>query len=76
VVTRIKIASDADTARHERYRDVDEAAAYLGVTTRFVRRLIAEHRIAYHKLGHYVRIAESDLAAFAAAGRVEPWDVA
>lgn len=55
---------------------VDEAAEWLGTAPRFVRRLIAERRIAFVRLGERkgcpVRIAESDLAAFVAAGRVEP----
>jgi excisionase family DNA binding protein len=38
---------------------------------RFVRRLIAERRIAYVKLGRHVRIATADLDAFIRAGRVE-----
>ena len=38
---------------------------------RFVRRLIAERRIAYIKVGRHVRIAEADLAGFVAAGRIE-----
>jgi excisionase family DNA binding protein len=37
-----------------------------------VRRLIAERRIAYTKLGRHVRIATRDLDVFIAAGRVEP----
>jgi excisionase family DNA binding protein len=36
-----------------------------------VRRLIAERRIAYLKLGRHVRIAAHDLEAFIIAGRVE-----
>jgi excisionase family DNA binding protein len=36
-----------------------------------VRRLIAERRIAYMKLGRHVRIAARDLDAFILAGRVE-----
>jgi hypothetical protein len=37
-----------------------------------VRRLIAERRVAYVKLGRHVRIAEPDLINFVATGRVEP----
>ena len=55
----------------ERLLTVDEAAERLGTSARFVRRLIAERRIAYTKLGRHVRIAEADLASFVAAGRVE-----
>jgi excisionase family DNA binding protein len=55
----------------ERLLTVDEAAELLGTRPRFVRRLIEERRIAYHKVGRHVRIAESDLVAFVASGRVE-----
>jgi excisionase family DNA binding protein len=51
---------------------VTEAAEWLGTSPRFVRRLIAERRIAYTRLGRHVRIAVADLDAFVAAGRVEP----
>jgi excisionase family DNA binding protein len=50
---------------------VEEAAGRLGTSVRFVRRLIAERRIAYVKVGRHVRIAETDLASFVAAGRIE-----
>jgi excisionase family DNA binding protein len=50
---------------------VDQAAVRLGTSVRFVRRLIAERRIAYVKLGRHVRIAAADLEAFIASGRVE-----
>jgi excisionase family DNA binding protein len=51
---------------------VEEAAAQLNTTTRFVRRLIAERRIVFHHVGRHVRIAAHDLEAFVDAGRVEP----
>jgi len=50
---------------------VDQAAERPGTSVRFVRRLIAERRIAYVKLGRHVRIAAEDLEAFIASGRVE-----
>ena len=50
---------------------VEEAADRLGTSVRFARRLIAERRIAYVKVGRHVRIAEADLAEFVASGRVE-----
>jgi excisionase family DNA binding protein len=50
---------------------VEEAADRLGTSVRFVRRLVAERRIAYVKVGRHVRISEADLDAFVAAGRVE-----
>jgi excisionase family DNA binding protein len=52
--------------------DANEVARRLGTEPRFVRRLIAERRIEYHKLGRHVRISESALAEFIKAGRVEP----
>jgi excisionase family DNA binding protein len=51
--------------------NVEEAADRLGTSVRFVRRLIAERRIAYVKVGRHVRITEADLAGFVAAGRIE-----
>jgi excisionase family DNA binding protein len=51
---------------------VDQAAEAMGTSTRFIRRLIAERRITYTKLGRHVRIAESDLINYVATGRVEP----
>jgi excisionase family DNA binding protein len=50
--------------------DVNEVARRLGTEPRFVRRLIAERRIEFHKLGRHVRISEAALAAFIKAGRV------
>jgi len=52
--------------------NVDQAAERLGTSPRFIRRLIAERRIAYAKLGKHVRIDSADLDAFVAACRVEP----
>jgi excisionase family DNA binding protein len=55
----------------DRLLTVEEAADRLGTSVRFVRRLIAERRIAYTKLGRHVRIASRDLDAYVASGRVE-----
>lgn len=55
-----------------RYLTVAEAAEHLNTSVRFVRRLIAERRIAFHKVGAHVRIALADLDTFVLAGRVEP----
>ena len=51
--------------------DVNEVARRLGTEPRFVRRLIAERRIEFHKVGRYVRVSEPALAEFIKAGRVE-----
>ena len=50
---------------------VEQAAELLGTSERFVRRLIAERRITYVKLGRHVRIAEPDLINFVATGRIQ-----
>jgi excisionase family DNA binding protein len=55
----------------DRLLTVEEAADRLGTSVRFVRRLIAERRITYVRVGRHVRIGEADLASFVAAGRVE-----
>jgi len=51
--------------------DVAAAADLSSTPTRFVRRLIAERRISFYKLGRYVRIDRTDVEAFIAASRVE-----
>ena len=48
----------------------EEAAERLGTTPRHMRRLVFERRIAYRKLGRYVRFTD-DLAEYVAAHRVE-----
>lgn len=52
--------------------DVPAAAAYLDVSPRFIRRLIAERRLAFVKLGRHVRFDIDDLDAFIDSGRVLP----
>ena len=51
---------------------VDAAAERMSTSPRFIRRLIAERRIEFVKIGRHVRISESVLAEFIEAGRVEP----
>jgi excisionase family DNA binding protein len=56
------------------YLTVEQAADRLGMSARFVRRLVAQRRIPFHKVGRCVRIALSDLDAFAVSTRVEAID--
>ena len=56
--------------------DVLGAADWLGVEERFVRRLVAERRIAYYKVGRHLRFDADDLDAFLAENRVEKNDAA
>ena len=51
---------------------VEEAAERLGTKARFVRRLVAERRIRFYKVGKYVRFHPEDLAAYLRDGRVDP----
>jgi excisionase family DNA binding protein len=53
------------------YLTVAETAKYLNTSERFVRRLIAERRIAFHHVGRHVRVALSDVEAWRATQRVE-----
>lgn len=52
--------------------DVPAAAAVMGTGDRYVRRLIAERRIPFYRVGgRHVRIQRRDLDAFLEQGRVE-----
>jgi excisionase family DNA binding protein len=51
---------------------VAQVAKLLGTSERFPRRLIAERRIRFVRLGRHVRIPESALHDLIAAGVVEP----
>jgi excisionase family DNA binding protein len=50
---------------------VEQAAARLGTTTRFIRRLCTERRIPVLKLGKHIRIDSDDLDAYIVASRQE-----
>ena len=52
--------------------DIDQTAARLGVTPRFVRRLVNERRIPFHKIGKFVRFDPADVDRYIVRGRVEP----
>jgi excisionase family DNA binding protein len=49
-----------------------ETAEYLGTTERFIRRLIAERRIGFIKLGRPIRIPMSAIEDFLKGGTVQP----
>ena len=55
----------------ERLLTVEDAARVLGTTARFPRRLIAERRIRFVRVGRHVRIPETELQDFIAQGTVE-----
>ena len=56
----------------ERLLTIEEAAEALGTTARFPRRLIAERRIRFVRVGRHVRIPESAIEEFIEAGTVRP----
>ncbi|HEY3732349.1 MAG TPA: helix-turn-helix domain-containing protein [Streptosporangiaceae bacterium] len=65
-----------DVTKADYLLTVDAAAERLSTSVRFVRRLIAERRIEFVKVGRHVRITESALAEFVQAGRVQPMTAA
>ena len=58
------------SARADELFTPSQAGDYLRTGERFIRRLIAERRIPYVKLGKYVRLQRSALDAFIESGRV------
>ena len=50
---------------------INEVADRLGVTPRFVRRLVAERRITFHRVGRFIRFRAADVDELLAEGRVE-----
>ncbi|NED15783.1 excisionase family DNA-binding protein [Streptomyces sp. SID9124] len=56
----------------ETYLDVPALAELLGTTERFPRRLVAERRIRYLKVGAHVRFPASAVEEFLATATVEP----
>jgi excisionase family DNA binding protein len=87
-IRRPKISVIARTGRewatlpeNDRLLTVAQAAELLGTSERFTRRRIAERRIRFVRLGEsgkrgHVRIPESALREFIAAGLVEPMTTA
>ena len=41
---------------------IDQLAERLGVTERYIRRLVAERRVSYRKLGKLIRFADHEIA--------------
>lgn len=56
----------------EKLLNVDEAAAALGTSSRFPRRLIAERRIRFVRIGRHVRIPASAIQEYVESGTIEP----
>lgn len=56
----------------ERLLTIDEASASLGTSPRFIRKLIAERKIRFVRVGRLVRIGESALVDYVRDCTVEP----
>ena len=51
--------------------EIDQAADYLNVSVRMIRRMVEEKRVAYIKIGKLIRIDKRDIDAYLAAQRIE-----
>jgi len=51
--------------------DIEGAALRLNVTRRFMRRLVAEKRVPYLKVGKFIRFDPADLSNWLSTRRVE-----
>ena len=49
-----------------------EAATYLGVSERLLRRLVSERRIPHQRIGRLIRLSPADLDTYLHSCRVEP----
>ena len=56
----------------DRLLTIDEAAELLGTSPHIPRRLVTERKIRFVRVGSRVRIPESAVAEYIAAGTVEP----
>jgi excisionase family DNA binding protein len=65
-----------DSATAEKLLSVEAAAERLDTKPRSIRRLIAERRIEFVRVGRHVRISESALSDFIEAGKVPPLSAA
>jgi len=52
--------------------NIEEAAQRLGVSVRYVRRLVDEKRVRYLKVGRLVRFRGADLEALLKRSEIEP----
>lgn len=66
------IARERDDVKALRLLGVLELADRLGTSERFVRRLVSERRVPFHKVGKFVRFDPEDIEVWLADHRVEP----
>jgi excisionase family DNA binding protein len=58
-------------SRTDALLDIDQAAHRLGTQPRFMRRLVAERRIRFYKIGKHVRFHPDDLTDYIDQGRID-----
>jgi excisionase family DNA binding protein len=61
-----------DSATQVTLHDVESLATRLGVSVRYVRRLVEERRVPYFKIGRHLRFDADEVEAWLADTRVEP----
>ena len=66
------INHSGDHASAARLLGVPDVAERLGTSERFVRRLVSERRVPFHKVGKFVRFDPEDIEIWLADHRVEP----
>jgi excisionase family DNA binding protein len=66
-------STNREPTEMDRMLNIDQVAERLGTSPRFVRRLVAERRIAFNKVGRHIRFNAADVDQFIHAGRVETW---
>ena len=60
------------TAQEIHWLGTAEAAAYLGITTRTLYRIIDEGQLAAYKFGRVIRLKQDEVDAFIEGSRIEP----
>ncbi|MCC3772870.1 helix-turn-helix domain-containing protein [Streptomyces sp. UNOC14_S4] len=68
----IQARSQKEPSAGDRLLSIAEVAERLGTGERFPRRLVAERRVTFVKVGRHVRIPESAVRAFIEANTVQP----
>jgi excisionase family DNA binding protein len=73
-------SAETSTVGDPRVVDVNGAAAYIGVPVSLIRRLVAERRVVFYKVGRRVMFRKADLDQFIEDGKREtgrygPWQL-
>jgi excisionase family DNA binding protein len=67
----ISLTSTESAAGPNPLLTINDTAERLSVTPRLVRRLVAERRITFHRVGKFIRFDSADVDALILSGRVE-----